>query len=52
MPNHYKKIDYTSLENAIKSLEKALSRIPKNDIERDGVIQRFEYTFELAWKFV
>lgn len=52
MPNHYKKIDYTSLENAIKSLEKALSRTPKNDIERDGVIQRFEYTFELAWKFV
>ncbi len=44
-------IDYTSLENAIRSLREGLDPPPKNDRERDGAIQRFEYTFELAWKF-
>lgn len=52
MSNHSQKIDYSSLENAIKNLKDALVRMPRNDLERDGTIQRFEYTFELAWKFV
>ncbi len=34
---------------AITSLEKALTQ-PKNEFTRDAAIQRFEYTFELAWK--
>ena len=38
------------LEKALDSLEKALNPIPQNDRERDGAIQRFEYSFELCWK--
>ena len=45
-----KEVDLTPLERALGSLEKALAAPPKNDLERDGVIQRFEFTFELAWK--
>ena len=47
-----KDIDFSSLEKAAASLKQALERPPKNDLERDGVIQRFEYTFELCWKFI
>ena len=42
--------DFSALEKSLFSLEQALSPAPKNDRERDGAIQRFEYTFELAWK--
>lgn len=45
-------LDYSSLEDAIQSLKDALSPPPRNDRERDGAIQRFEYTFELCWKFI
>lgn len=41
-------IDLSLLKNALKNLQEALN--PKNDLERDGAIQRFEYTFELSWK--
>lgn len=43
-------IDFSAFESALASLEEALASAPRNDVERDGVIQRFEYTFELAWK--
>lgn len=43
-------IDFSSLEKALEQLTQATSAEPANDLERDGVIQRFEYTFELAWK--
>jgi nucleotidyltransferase substrate binding protein (TIGR01987 family) len=39
-----------NLEKANLQLQKALSQIYFNDLEREGVIQRFEFTFELAWK--
>jgi len=43
-------INFSALGLALKSLEDALTPPPRNDRERDGAIQRFEYTFELAWK--
>ena len=48
-------IDLSSLVRAISSLEIALerSRLEQNDdLIRDGVIQRFEYTYELAFKLL
>ena len=33
------------------SLEKALA-LPKDDIVRDSVVKRFEYSYELAWKLL
>lgn len=43
-------INLSAVSKALKSLQDALSPPPKNDRERDGAIQRFEYTFELIWK--
>jgi len=48
-------IDLSSLERAIASLEIAISRsteTPDDELIRDGVIQRFEYTFELCIKML
>lgn len=39
------------LERALGRLEAALAR-PEDDILRDACIQRFEFTFELAWKAI
>lgn len=39
--------------NAVARLSEALAELaenPKSTVIRDGVIQRFEFTFELAWK--
>ena len=49
------KLDLSSLQKALSSLQKAIHRAEKNrqDEEvRDGVIQRFEYTYELSWKML
>lgn len=37
------------LEKSLESLKDILNQ-PINEYIRDGVIQRFEYTFELSWK--
>lgn len=42
------KVDLTLLDNSLKQFEEGL--MPKNLLERDGAIQRFEFTFELSWK--
>lgn len=49
------RIDLTALQRAINSLDEAIIRAKqeKNDeLIRDGVIQRFEYTFELSIKML
>lgn len=41
----------TPLQKATESLATAIAQ-PKNEFIRDAVIHRFEYTYELAWKFI
>lgn len=48
-------LDLTPLRNALNQLEeglKASENEPRSEIIRDGVIQRFEYSHELALKFI
>jgi nucleotidyltransferase substrate binding protein (TIGR01987 family) len=44
------KIRLKESEKACKTLRDALNVKKPNDLERDGTIQRFEYTFESVWK--
>jgi nucleotidyltransferase substrate binding protein (TIGR01987 family) len=41
-----------NFERAFLLLKKAFEKDPAemSDLEKEGVVQRFEYTFELAWK--
>lgn len=42
---------YSDFKNALERLEEALGEhLSKGAIVVDGTIQRFEFTFELAWK--
>lgn len=41
---------FENFEKANAQLQKALLQKDFNDLEREGLIQRFEFTFELAWK--
>lgn len=42
---------YSDFKDALERLEEALSEdLSKGSIVVDGTIQRFEFTFELAWK--
>lgn len=43
-------INFEKMDKALSQLKSATSKRPANDLERDGVIQRFEYTIELLWK--
>lgn len=48
----YEVIDFSNLEKALKIFSSATANPPKSELERDGIIQRFEYTFELCWKSI
>ena len=43
------KLSIMPLINATRALQEALKE-SKNQLERDGTIQRFEFTYELLWK--
>lgn len=48
-------LDLSSFEKALASLQRALRRSeaePADEELRDACIQRFEFTFELAWKML
>lgn len=45
-------VSLDKLERANQRLKEALSRKLPNQLERDGIIQRFEFTVELAWKTI
>lgn len=49
------RLDLTSLRSALEQLKKGIAEAdadPDNELSRDGVIQRFEYSHELALKFI
>ena len=45
-------LDFSALDSALKTFEEAIQSNPTSELERDGTIQRFEYTFELCWKSI
>lgn len=48
-------LDFSSYEKALASLQRVLERsrtIPDDEDIRDACIQRFEYTYELAYKML
>ena len=43
-------VNFEKFDKSMSQLKEATQKKPANDLERDGVIQRFEYTIELLWK--
>jgi len=41
---------FQNLQHACAQMRKGLAIPAPNDIEKQGIIQSFEFTFELAWK--
>ena len=49
------KLDLTSLQKALSTLDKAIKRYesdPTDEDIRDTVIKRFEYSWDLCWKMI
>lgn len=43
------KYSFAKFQKALKSLDEGIKKA-KDQLDNDGVIQRFEFTFELTWK--
>ncbi len=43
---------YENYSNALLKLKEALQIEEPDEVQIDGIIQRFEFTFELAWKTI
>lgn len=43
---------FTNFQKAFQQLEKGLKIQKPSDIEKQGIIQSFEFTFELAWNTI
>lgn len=44
---------YTNLNKAFSQLKAAITKYDDlDDLAREGMVQRFEYTYELAWKTI
>ncbi len=41
---------YSNLDNALTFLEESIKQGSHSQLEKAGIIQSFEFTFELAWK--
>lgn len=41
---------FSSFEKAFRQLERFLSKTELNEMEEQGLIKAFEYTYELSWK--
>ncbi|MGE4170241.1 MAG: nucleotidyltransferase substrate binding protein [Candidatus Margulisiibacteriota bacterium] len=41
---------FDNFKKALAQLENGLALETPSDLEKEGIIQRFEYTYELAWK--
>ena len=43
-------LSFQPTQDALKNLEEALNIQSPSDLERDGTVQRFEYSYEALWK--
>jgi len=44
---------FQNLEKTFLQLDNAVNELQTlSDLEKEGLVQRFEYTFELAWKTI
>jgi nucleotidyltransferase substrate binding protein (TIGR01987 family) len=41
---------FSNLKRAVTKLKEAVDRDSLSELEKEGLIQRFEYCYELAWK--